>query len=161
VILYAGLPPGGVLLLALQRRAPGPDPPVLRPIEPWATALLALVAAALLIVGAALFAVPGTTRGWWLWPLTDLTARMVGAWLAAIGVTLVAVLLERDWTRVRAAMAYLAAVAAAHLATLARAPGAVQWDHAAAWAYLAVDAALFALAVHGIRVGTANTMVVR
>jgi hypothetical protein len=77
---------------------------------------------------------------------------MVGAWLAAIGVTLVAVLLEGDWTRVRAAMVYLAAVAAAHLATLARYPGAVQWDDVAAWVYVAFYTALFALAVHGVRV---------
>jgi hypothetical protein len=151
LILYAGLPPGGMLLLALQHRARHADAPVLLPIEPWATALLTLLAAALLITGAALFAVPGTTRGWWSWPLTELTARMVGAWLAAIGATVVAVLLERDWTRVRAAMVYLAAVAAAHLVTLARAPGTVQWNHAAAWGYLAVDAALLAVAVHGIR----------
>src|SRR3954463_10513092 len=32
VILYAALPAGGLLLLALQRRVPGADPPVLRPI---------------------------------------------------------------------------------------------------------------------------------
>src|SRR5919197_3964088 len=71
VILYAGLPPGVLLLLALQRKAPGADPPVLRPIEPWATVLLALAAAALLVTGAALFAFPQTTGGWWLWPVTE------------------------------------------------------------------------------------------
>ena len=32
--------------------------------------------------------IPATTAGWWPWPLTELTARMVGAWLAATGVTL-------------------------------------------------------------------------
>lgn len=58
---------------------------------------------------------------------------MIGAWLAAIGATLAAVVLERDWTRVTAAMIYLAAVAAAHLATLARFSGTVEWDSAAAW----------------------------
>jgi hypothetical protein len=157
VILYAGLPPGGLLLLALQRRARGGDPPVLRPIERWARGLLALAAAALLITGAALFAFPRTTGGWWLWPLTELTARMVGAWLAAIGATLVAVLLEGDWTRVRAAMVYLAAVAAAHLATLARYPGTVRWDDVAAWVYIASYAALFAVAVHGLRVRPERT----
>jgi hypothetical protein len=151
VILYAGLPPGVLLLLALQRRAPVADPPLLCPIERWAAVLLALAAAALLITGAALFAAPRTTGGWWLWPLTELTARMVGAWLAAIGVTLVAVLLDGDWTRVRIAMVYLAAVAAAHLATLARYPGTVQWEDVAAWVYVAFHAALFALAVHGLR----------
>jgi hypothetical protein len=151
VILYAGLPPGVLLLLAMQRRAPGAQPPVLRPIERWAAVLLVLAAAALVIAGAALFAAPRTTGGWWLWPLTDLTARMVGAWLAAVGVTLVAVLLERDWTRVGAAMVYLAAVAAALLATLARYPGAVRWDAVSAWVYVAFYTVLLALAVHGIR----------
>ena len=157
VILYAGLPPGVLLLLALQRKAPGADPPLRRPIERWATVLLALAAAALLVTGAALFAVPRTTGEWWLWPVTELTARMVGAWLAAIGVTLVAVLLEGDWTRVRAATVYLAAVAAAHLATLARYPGTVQWEDVAAWTYVAFYAALFVLAVHGIRMRRGRT----
>src|SRR5919199_722852 len=114
VILYAGLPPGTLLLLALQRRAGPTDAPVLRPIERWAAIVLTLAAAALLIAGAALFAVPSTTRGWWLWPLTELTARMVGAWLAAIGATLVAVLREGDWGRVTGATVYLAVVALAH-----------------------------------------------
>jgi len=151
VILYAGLPPGVLLLLALQRKAPGADPAVRRPLERWATVLLAIIAAALLVTGAALFAFPRTAGGWWLWPVTELTARMVGAWLAAIGATVVAVLLEADWTRVRAAMVYLAAVAAAHLATLARYPGTVQWEDVAAWAYVALYAALMTLAMHGLR----------
>jgi hypothetical protein len=152
VVLYAGLPPGVLLLLALQRREAGADPPVRRPIERWAAVCVAAGAAALLLAGAALFGIPRTTAGWWPWPLTELTARMVGAWLAAIGVTLVAVLFEGDWTRVRAAMVYLAAVAAAQLATLARYPGAVEWDDVGAWVYVVFCAALLALAVHGIRV---------
>jgi hypothetical protein len=149
VILYAGLAPGVLLLLALQRRAPGADAPVLRPIERRARIAMALGAAALLITAAALFAFPGTTGEWWSWPLTELTARMVGAWLAAIGVTLVAVLREGDWTRARPAMVYLAAVAAAHLATLARYPGTVEWDAVAVWVYVALCAAFLVLAVHG------------
>jgi hypothetical protein len=157
VILYAGLPPGTLLLLALQRRASRTDAPIMRPLERWAAVLLALAAAALLFTGVALFSFPSTTGGWWLWPLTELTARMIGAWLAAIGVTLVAVLLAGDWMRVRAAMVYLAAVAAAHVATLARDSGTVQWDDVAAWIYVAFYAALFALAVHGIRMGRERT----
>jgi hypothetical protein len=147
VILYAGLPPGVLLLLALQRRKRGADPPVALPIERWALVALALAAVALLAAGAVLY---GTAHDWWPWPLTDLTARMVGAWLAAIGVTLVAVLREGDWTRVRAAMVYLAAVAAAHLVTLARYPDTVRWEDAGAWAYVAVAAALLGLGAYGL-----------
>jgi hypothetical protein len=151
LILYAGLPPGVLLLLVLQRREPGGDPPVALPIERWAVAAFAIAATALLASGAALYAFPATTADWWPWPLTDLTARMTGAWLAAIGVTLAAVVHESDWTRVRHAMAYLAAVGVAHLLTLARYPGTVQWEDVTAWAYVALDVALLALAVHGLR----------
>ena len=151
VILYAGLPPGVVLLLALQRGQPGTDPPVERPMARWATLAFALGGAALLAVGAALYVFPGDTASSWPWPLTELTARMIGAWLAAIGATLVAVVRERDWTRVTAAMIYLAAVAVAQLATLARHPGTVEWDTAAAWLYVASCVALLGLASYGIR----------
>jgi hypothetical protein len=151
LILYAGLPPGVLLLLAIQRRRPGIDPPVVLPIERRAAMAFALAAAVLLLAGAGLYVFPGTTANWWPWPLTDLTARMVGAWLAAIGVTLVAVLRENDWARVRHAMVYLAAVGAAHLATLARYPDTMQWDDVAVWVFIVVDVSLLALAVHGLR----------
>ncbi len=149
VILYAGLAPGVLVLLGLQRRVAGADPPVLHRIEHGTQIPLALAAGVLLIAGIALFAFPGTTARSWPWSLTELTARMAGAWLAAVGVTLVAVLLERDWARVRAAMVYLAALAAAQLATLARYPGTVEWADAGAWIYVAGCLALLALAVFG------------
>jgi hypothetical protein len=92
-----------------------------------------------------------------LWPVTELTARMVGAWLAAIGVTLVAVLLQRDSTQVRAAMLYLAAVAAAQLRnarSLSR-HGAVGRRRDAGC--VAVFAALLMLALHGLRTRRGRT----
>jgi len=151
VILYAGLPPGVLLLLALQRRVPGADPPVLCPIERRARVVLAVGGTAIVVAGVALFAAPRTTGAWWPWPLTELTARMIGAWLAAIGVTLIAVLREGDWARARAAMVYLAAVSVAQLATLARYAGTVQWDDASASLYIASGAGLLALALIGYR----------
>ena len=160
LILYACLPPGGLLLLALQRRVGGTDPPVDRPIEPWAAALLAVAAATFLIAGAALFAVPGTTGEWWPWPLTPLTARMVGAWLAAIGATLVG----------RAARGRLVTGQGRDGVPgrrRRRPPGNARrlfrhrgWGDAAAWLYLALCAALLALAVRGraqLELGSART----
>jgi hypothetical protein len=129
VILYAGLPPGVLLLLALEA---GGRPPV-------GHGVAAVFGAALIAVAAALYAFPATTAGWWPWPLTPLTARMIGAWLAAVGATLI-VRREDD----RNATVYLAAFGAAQLLTLARAPGTVQWDEAGAWIYVAFLAALLA-----------------
>jgi hypothetical protein len=151
LVLYALLPPGTLSLLAIQSRQPGVDPPVQHPFERPAAIAFAVVAAALLLAGVALFAVPGTTADAWPWPLTDLAARMVGSWLVAIGITLIAILHEGDWARVRHAMVYLAAVALAHLATLARYPGTVQWDDPAAWVLVGLDVSLLVLAVHGLR----------
>jgi hypothetical protein len=108
--------------------------------------VLAIAAGVLLLAGVALFAFPGTTTDRWPWPLTELTARMVGAWLTAVGVTLAAVRLEGDRSRTRHAMAYLAAFALAQLGALARYSGAVEWDGVAAWIYVAVDIGLLAVA---------------
>jgi hypothetical protein len=151
LVLYALLPPGTLLLLAIQSGQPGVDPPVRHPFGRPAAIAFAVLAAALVLAGGALFAVPGTTADAWPWPLTDLAARMVGAWLVAVGVTLAAILREGDWARVRHAMVYLAAFALAHLATLARSPGTVQWDDAAAWVLIGLDLSLLALGVHGLR----------
>lgn len=53
-------------------------PPALR----W---LLGVIAGVLLLFGAALLAVPLYAAAWWPWPLSELTARAVGAWLIGLG----------------------------------------------------------------------------
>src|SRR3954447_7000729 len=68
LILYAGLPPGVLILLAIQRRRPGIDPPMVLPIERRVAMAFAVAAALLLLAGAGLYVVPGTTADWWPWP---------------------------------------------------------------------------------------------
>jgi hypothetical protein len=149
LVLYAGLPPGLLLVVLLQARARGPDPPVTRPLEPWVRIVFTAGAAILLLVGAALCVVPAHAAAWWPWPLTELTARMAGSWLAAVGVVLLAALREGDWSRLRAATAFLALVAALQLLTLARFPGALEAG-AAAWLYVGFLAGLLGVALYGL-----------
>jgi hypothetical protein len=150
VVLYAGLPPGLLLLLLLQSRVPGSTPPVALPLERWVRIAFGVGAAVLLLLGAALFIVPTRAATSWPWPLTDLTARMVGSWLAAVGVVLLAALLEGDWRRLRAATAFLALLASLQLLTLVRFRGALETTGAAAWLYVGFLAALLGVALYAL-----------
>ena len=149
VILYAGLPPAVALLVAVQLRTPGGDPPRVAPLSPAVRFVLALQAAVLLGVGGALFAVPADAASIWPWSLTDLTARAIGAWLLAIGTTVLVSRREDDWPRLTAPMAGYAAIAALQLIALARYPDTPDWDDPAAWIYVAFVAGMLAVGVYG------------
>ena len=149
VILYAGLPPAVALLVAVQLRTPGGDPPRVAPLSPAARIVLALQAAVLLGIGGALFVVPGDTASIWPWPLTDLTARAVGAWLLAIGTTVLVSRREDDWARLTAPMAGYAAIAFLQLLALARYADTPDWDDPAAWIYVAFLAVMLVVGAYG------------
>ena len=149
VILYAGLPPAVALLVAVQARTPGGDPPRVAPLPAGIRLVLALQAAVLLGVGGALFVVPAETASIWPWTLTDLTARAIGAWLLAIGTTVVVSRREDDWARLTAPMAGYAAIAVLQLIALARYPDTPDWDEPAAWVYTAFLAAMLVVGAYG------------
>jgi hypothetical protein len=70
----------------------------------WIRLVLAVLAAAGIGVGVAMFVTPAQTAEiFWSWPLTALTARAVGAWLVGVGVAAGHVAWEGDWQRARAA----------------------------------------------------------
>jgi hypothetical protein len=106
LVVYCVVP---LLLVLVAWRQPregvwsGPAlPPALR-------ALLAVQGVAMLGVGAALFAAPGTRDDLWAWMLTPLTARAVGAFAVGFGVAALLAGIEADRERYRgAALAYLA-----------------------------------------------------
>lgn len=84
--IYAGVPVAMLIALALQAtsRIPGPRS-ALHPLPRGLRVLLVVLAAALLAGGVALLLAPGWAADGWPWPLTDLTARAVGAWLVGLG----------------------------------------------------------------------------
>ena len=150
LILYAGLPPGVLLLLMVQLRVAGGDPPAGSPLTPWARLVMVAQAAVLAGLGAAFFVVPGETASLWPWDLTDLTARMTGSWMVALGVAMVAALRERARDRLRAPMIYLVLIAGLQLGAVARYPQTPEWDGAAAWLYLSFLALLLAIGLYGL-----------
>ncbi|NUP58651.1 MAG: hypothetical protein HOQ06_04140, partial [Pseudarthrobacter sp.] len=87
--IYAIVPVAMGVISRMQIRSGRPGPksatagaPVL---PPALRLLLAGIAGVLLVYGAALLAVPALAAAWWPWPLSELTARAVGAWLVGLG----------------------------------------------------------------------------
>ena len=105
--IYIVVPLALAVLIVLQQRRPGVDPPRRDPIPRWLAGAFSLQGLIMLVVGVALYVAPSTARTLWPWPLTPLTARAVAAWLIAFGVAAVLTLVERDLSRLAAgAVAY-------------------------------------------------------
>lgn len=120
-----------------QRGDPGVDPPRERPLPGYVRAPLAVQGAAMAVVGVGLFVAPTAVATLWPWPLTPLTARMVGAWLVGFAVAAYGGLRENDLARSRPAVAAYTALGVLQLVTLARFAGDVDRGSAAVWVYAA------------------------
>lgn len=84
--IYAGVPVAMLAAIVLQTRSRAPAlPSSRRPLPTGLRLLLTVLGAVLLVSGTALLVVPGSVSGAWPWPLTDLTARAIGAWLVGLG----------------------------------------------------------------------------
>jgi hypothetical protein len=148
--VYVFVPPVLLLLWLVELRLPGGDPPRRAPIGAWLRVALGALAAAMLLVGGALFVAPLATAPLWPWRLTALTGRAVGAWLLGLGVATAHMSWEADWCRVPPASAGLAAFGALELVALARYPGTLDWAGARAWVYLGYLLSMLAIGLYGL-----------
>ena len=147
--IYVLVPLLMLLVLIVQARAPGSEPPRRAPLHGWICAALAGQALVLLGVGTALFAIPDQANAFWPWKLTPLLAQVTGAWLISLGVAAVHALYERDARRLRpAAVGYLLLVVLQAIA-LARYPAIFQWGSAAGVIYLIALATMLAVGAAG------------
>jgi hypothetical protein len=87
--IYAMVPVAMLVISRMQLRSQRPAPKSVTagpPVLPLALRmLLAGIAGVLLLYGLALLAVPILAAAWWPWPLSELTARAIGAWLVGLG----------------------------------------------------------------------------
>ena len=82
--VYVVLPLAMLVLLVVQERAPGGDPPARHPVPGVLRAALGVESAVLLAVGVPLYAVPTTATTLWPWELTPFTARVDGGLAARL-----------------------------------------------------------------------------
>lgn len=150
LVLYVALVPGLMAALWAQWRQPattsrsGPALPLGLRLGQWALGGL------MVVMGAALFVAPASAEQLWPWPLTPLTARMVGSFYLAIGVSLFAAARENAYARIRvASFAYLV-FALLELVTVLRYPLVDGWKPSGLLLAV-VLLALFLLGLIGIR----------
>jgi hypothetical protein len=149
--VYVVLPVAMLVVLVLQERAPGVDPPARNPVPVVLRVALGVESVVLLVVGAALYVRPTTGTTLWPWALTPFTARVGAAWLLAFGLATALAAVAGDLERLRtAAIAYTVFGALVLLAVL-RYSGSIDWNDPSAWAFVAVAAAVVATGGAGWR----------
>jgi hypothetical protein len=104
------------------------------------------------VMGAVLFVAPGSAEQLWPWSLTPLTARMVGSFYLAIGVSLFAAARENDYALIRVASYAYLVFAVLQLVTALRYP-VVDWQTLPGLLLAAVLVALLAIGGIGVRGG--------
>ena len=149
-VVYFGIPPLLLVLIVMQLRLPGGDPPRASPIERWLSPVVLVLLLVAGAVGLALFLAPSTADELWPWPLTPLTSRAVAAWLLALAAGFACTLFERDWRRIAAAVPTFFAMPVLQAVALARYSDTVDWGSVQLWLYLAYLASLLALGGFGL-----------
>lgn len=113
--------------------------------RPVATTV-AVVGAAALVTGAALFLAPRSVAGWWPWPLTPLTARVMGA-VFCLGAAGLGAPLDRRWTSARlpvqVALIMLVLMLVAGLRARSELTGWLAWAFAAGFVVVTVALAIW------------------
>lgn len=156
LVLYAALVPGLMAALWAQWRQPaptgrpGPALPLPLPLSIGLRLGQWLLGGLMVVIGAALFVTPACAEQLWPWSLTPLTARMVGSFYLAIGVSLFAAARENDYSRIRVASFTYLVFALLELVTVLRYPLVDGWTRPALL-LAAVLLALFLLGLIGIR----------
>lgn len=135
IAIYILVPLLMLIILAVQLRTPGGDPPRSAPLPGWMYGLLAVQAVVLLSFGVALFAAPAQAQ-WWPWKLTPLLAQATGAWLIGFGVAAAHQLAERDARRLVPASFSTVLLAVLQFIALARYPDRFEWPSAAGVIYV-------------------------
>jgi hypothetical protein len=152
LFLYVALVPGLLAALWTQWHQPAPAPAPGKALPAGLRLAQWVLGGLMAVMGTALFVAPGSAEQLWPWSLTPLTARMVGSFYLAIGVSLFAAARENDYARCRvASFAYLV-FAVLQLVTALRYP-VVDWHTPPGLLLASVLVALFAIGGTGVRGG--------
>ena len=155
ISIYILVPLLLLIVVVVQARTPGADPPRTASLPAWIYAVLAAQAIALLGFGIALFAAPQQAAPLWPWKLTPLVAQATAAWLISLGVAAAHALFERDARRLRPAAAGYLLLAGLQAIALARYPHRFDWHSASGITYLIFLATVLLTGAVGLARGLA------
>jgi hypothetical protein len=149
--VYVIVPVAMAVLLVLQERAPGDDPPATHPIPGVLRTVLAVESALLLVGGVLMYADPTTASTVWPWPLLPFTGRVVAAWLLAFGLATALAAVHGDLARLRTAAIAYTVFGVLVLAAVARFSDTPDWDHPSSWIFVGTALAVVATGAAGWR----------
>lgn len=149
--VYVVLPVVMLVLIVVQERAPGADPPPRHPVPLALRGALALESAVLLVVGVLLYVAPATATSVWPWALTPFTARIIAAWLLAFGVATALASVAGDLERLRTAAVAYTAFGVLVLLALLRFRGTLDAGDPLSWVFVGVAVAVVATGGAGWR----------
>jgi hypothetical protein len=137
ILSYAIVPVLLLLFLIPQSRVPGVDPRT-GPPPRWLRTSLWAAGGLMVAVAAGLSVVPEDMADIWPWTLTPLTARVLGSWIAGLGIVCLWAAWENDRFRMLSGVATLAFVGPIQLLTVLRFEDQMSWDEPGAWIYVGV-----------------------
>jgi hypothetical protein len=112
-----------------QRRAAPVGTGVAQPLPRWFRWLCLINGGVYVLVAGALLVVPEALIAQGPWPFTPLTARALCGWLVAVGLLLLSMAWENDWSRARLASVMLLVLGPALLFQLLRYSAQVRWTN--------------------------------
>jgi hypothetical protein len=110
-----------------------------------------------LVVGLALFILPGAVIPSWPWLLTPLTAQVVGTWLTSYGLASAAILGEKVLRNSTGTVSSLLVFCLLQLILIARYFSTIDWSKPLAWVYIVFLLGSIGCAVAALRLERAKT----
>jgi len=149
--VYIVVPVAMLVLIVVQERAHGEDPPPSHPVPVVLRVALALESAVLLVVGALIYLRPVSAESVWPWLMTPFTARVVAAWLIAFGLATALAAVAGDLRRLRTAAIAYTVFGALVLVAVARFPDTLSWGEPDTWIFVGMAVAVMLTGAAGWR----------
>jgi hypothetical protein len=146
---YTVEPIGLTIGMLLQRRMPGVDPPTLEPLPRWWRICAWVGGVGSIAVGAFLFLLPGTAADIWSWPLTRLTAQVLGSWFVASGLVMAWAAHENDRWRLLVPALGFTGLGPLQLVAIARFTDQVDFGNPVIWGHVVFLVGVTALGAIG------------
>jgi hypothetical protein len=151
LVVYVVVPVAMLILIVVQERTPGEDPPPRHPVPVLLRVALAVESAALLVVGALIYVDPTTAESLWPWPMLPFTARVVAAWLVAFGLATALAAVAGDLRRLRTAAIAYTVFGLLVLVAVLRFEDTLDWDDPSAWIFVGAAVAVVLTGAAGWR----------
>jgi hypothetical protein len=157
--VYIVIPIACLRVVTRQHQLTRRTEPVRRPLPTWLSWVLGAQGTAMFLAGGALFLVgagehhhlPPGALSFWPWPLTPLSAQVIGAWLLALAGAAALVIRERDLSRLLVPAATYTAFGLFELLVLVRYWTQMSPGYPWPWAYVALLGSIALTGAYGCR----------